>query len=316
MVEFAVTPWSLGQVDPVTNQAIGVSARSIADQAKKAEDLGFHSFWLPENHFGDQRSIPSPLTLLAAAAAVTTRIKLATTSYLITIRNPLQAAEEVAVFDQMSEGRLILGLGRGMQPAMFKAFNLPTKDKRKRFRENLDVMLKAWAGESITDDEDIRLSPLPMQRPHPELWMAAFGPLALKQAGTLGMPYLASPMETLETLKQNYQHFNQVVSESGAEPVPIVPVMRSIFVSDDRSLNKNLAKALDETSPYRTRDQEAEPPKVEDWTIIGDRAYVTDKLQEYVEQLGVTHFIARGRFPIVSNEQQIKSHEQLMALNL
>jgi alkanesulfonate monooxygenase SsuD/methylene tetrahydromethanopterin reductase-like flavin-dependent oxidoreductase (luciferase family) len=107
MTEFAVTPWSLGD---------NIIASELADQASLAEKMGFHSFWLPENHFGDQRSIPSPLTLLAAAAATTKRIKLGTTSYLITIRHPLQAAEEVAVVDQLAEGRLILGLGRGVQP--------------------------------------------------------------------------------------------------------------------------------------------------------------------------------------------------------
>jgi alkanesulfonate monooxygenase SsuD/methylene tetrahydromethanopterin reductase-like flavin-dependent oxidoreductase (luciferase family) len=115
MVEFAVTPWSLGDTDPSTGEVIGITAKSIANQAAIADKLGFHSFWLPENHFADQRSIPSPLTLLAAAAAVSDQIKLGTTSYLITVRNPLQAAEEVAVLDQLCEGRLILGLGRGLQ---------------------------------------------------------------------------------------------------------------------------------------------------------------------------------------------------------
>ncbi len=306
MVEFAVTPWRLGSADG------GITARSIADQAKLAESLGFHSFWLPENHFGDARSIPSPLTLLAAAAAVTSRLKLATTSYLITIRNPLQAAEEVAVLDQMCEGRLILGLGRGMQPAMFKAFDLPTKEKRKKFRENLDIMLNAWRGETILADEDIRLTPLPVQQPHPELWMAAFGPLALKQAASLAMPYLASPIETLATLEQNYTLFNQEVAAAGLPPVKIVPVMRSIFITHDKQLKQALEQAL-EVTPGRNHQPET---RLQDWAIIGEPAYVKDRLQEYVERLGVTHFIARGRFPVVSNEQQIRSHEQLMEISL
>lgn len=304
MVEFAVTPWTLGSQG-------GITAALIADQAKRAEEIGFHSFWLPENHFGDERAIPSPLTLLAAAAAVTTRLKLATTSYLITIRNPLQAAEEVAVLDQMCEGRLILGLGRGVQPAMFKAFDLPTKEKRKRFQANLDIMLAAWRGESISEEEDIILSPLPYQQPHPELWMAAFGPLALKQAGRLGMPYLASPVETLQSLKQNYEVFNEAVREAGLPRLKIVPVMRSIFVTNDNNLAKALKESLMQSAPHQSREVSAD---IEDWTIIGDSDYVKDKLQEYVDTLGATHFVARGRFPLVSNEAQIESHEQLVKL--
>jgi len=94
-------------------------------QAERAEALGFHSYWLPENHFEDPRAIPSPLTLLAAASGRTHKIGLATTSYLLPIRHPIQAAEEVAVLDQLCEGRLILGLGRGLQKAMFDVFGTP-----------------------------------------------------------------------------------------------------------------------------------------------------------------------------------------------
>jgi alkanesulfonate monooxygenase SsuD/methylene tetrahydromethanopterin reductase-like flavin-dependent oxidoreductase (luciferase family) len=306
MVEFAVTPWTLGTGN-------GISARTIADQASLAESMGFHSFWLPENHFADALAIPSPLTLLAAAAAVTTTLKLATTSYLITIRNPLQAAEEVAVLDQLCEGRLILGLGRGMQASMFQAFDLPTKDKRKRFQENLDIMLSAWRGEAVHGHEGIHLTPLPVQQPHPELWMAAFGPLALKQAGRLGMPYLASPMETLQTLKQNYQHFNGVVEESGLPPVKVVPVMRSIFVTENQSLADNLKQTLAATAPHQSREPGA---AIDDWAIIGDATFVRDKLEEYIDHLGVTLFIARGRFPLVSNSDQVRSHEALLSIDL
>lgn len=306
MTEFAVTPWSLGD---------NIVAADLAGQASTAEKMGFHSFWLPENHFSDQRSIPSPLTLLAAAAATTKTIKLGTTSYLITIRHPLQAAEEVAVLDQLAEGRLILGLGRGVQPAMFTAFNLPTKEKRKRFRENLDLMIKAWAGEPIASDNDIPviLAPLPYQTPHPELWMAAFGPLALKQAGSLGMPYLASPIETLETLKQNYKAFNTAVVEAGLNTVTTVPIMRNIFISDDSNLVRDLKTAMRDTMPHAMRAQDA---SIDDWTIIGDTSYVKDCLTEYKESLSVTHFVARGRFPVVSVEQQIESHERLLGLGV
>lgn len=306
MTEFAVTPWSLGD---------NIVASHLAEQAELAEKMGFHSFWLPENHFGDQRSIPSPLTLLAAVASRTRRIKLGTTSYLITIRQPLQAAEEVAVLDQLSEGRLILGLGRGVQPAMFKAFDLPTKEKRKRFQENLDLMLAAWAGEPIVmvDDSPVTLAPLPFQRPHPELWMAAFGPLALKQAGSMGTPYLASPIETLQTLEANYQQFNQAVADAGISPVKTVPVMRSIFISSNSNLVRKLKTTMDDGLPHAMR---ASGAAIDDWTIIGDASYVKDRLKEYIETLGVTHFIASGRFPVVSNAQQLKSHEDLLGLNL
>ena len=127
-LEVAVTAWR-------TEKAWHSDA--LCQQVERAETMGFHSYWLPENHFGDERAIPSPLTLLAAAAARTRTIGLATTSYLLPIRNPIQAAEEVAVLDQLCGGRLILGLGRGVQQSVFEVFEV-------QLRKSAAASKKTW----------------------------------------------------------------------------------------------------------------------------------------------------------------------------
>ena len=256
--------------------------------------------------------MPSPLTLLAAVAARTQRLKLGTVSYLLPIRHPLLAAEEVAVLDQLSEGRVILGVGRGIQDAVFQAFDLPIKEKRKRFGENLSVMRDAWEGKPILNTDDgapVYLAPLPVQKPHPPIWVAAFGPLALKQVGNLGLPYLASPMETLTTLQENYSQFHQIVGEAQLTPVKTIPVMRTVFVTDNNSLATTLKSSLAKTSPNFARDRSA---GVDEWTIVGDSCYVRDKLHEYVDTLAMTHLIASGRLPGVDNEAVIRSHQLLL----
>ncbi|MEH6592858.1 MAG: LLM class flavin-dependent oxidoreductase [Halioglobus sp.] len=288
------------------------SADALCKQAEIAEAIGCHSFWLPENHFGDQRSMPSPLTLLAAVSGRTTRIKLGTVSYLLPIRHPLLAAEEVAVLDQLSDGRVILGVGRGIQAAVFQAFDLPSKDKRKRFGENLDLMRKAWAGDPVAQDnagEPVYLAPLPVQRPHPPIWVAAFGPLALQQVGNLGLPYLASPIETLEVLQHNYQQHRVIVSDAGHNAVSEVPIMRTVFISDDSAAINSVKSSLGEVSQTLLGDS---PSAVDEWAIVGDRQYVRDKLAEYQEVLGVTHLIASGRLPGIGGEKVIDSHKMLL----
>ena len=159
-LHLGITPWQLN----------APSAAGIGEQAAFAESHGYESFWLPENHFGEG-ALPDPLMLLASAAATTTSIKLATTSYLLTLRNPLQAAEQVAVLDQLSDGRVLLGVGRGYAPEMLRAFHVPVAEKRRIFAWTLGLMKDAWAGEAISLDGDaenaVRVYPLPVQRPHP-----------------------------------------------------------------------------------------------------------------------------------------------------
>ena len=289
-------------------------ADTLCFQAKNAESMGFHSYWLPENHFGDQRAIPSPLTLLAAAAACTGTIKLATTSYLIPIRHPIQAAEEVAVLDQLSGGRLILGLGRGVQDAIFDVFGLPSKEKRSRFKDNLDVMIKAWRGEPLYKDDqgsEVCLAPLPVQRPHPPLWVAAFGPLALKQVGTLGLPYLSSPIEPLADLKINYQLHREAAEQAGQTLDQVVPVMRTVLITDDKALASRTRERLARAAPSKLQRSQL---ALDDWAIIGDKHFARDRLYEYVEQLGITHLIGGGRLPPLEEREQLRSHEQLLEI--
>lgn len=207
-IHLGLTPWDYDA---------RISAERISAQATRAEALGYESFWLPEHHFSGPQANPSPLLLLSAAAAVTKKLKLATTSLLLPVRHPLHVAAEVAVLDHLSGGRVILGLGRGFQRELFRAFDVPTREKRDRFEAALALILDAWGGKPVTEGEGppVTLSPLPLQQPHPPLWVAAFGPKALAQAGRLGLPYVASPIETLERLEANYAAHGEQAAAAG-----------------------------------------------------------------------------------------------------
>lgn len=294
-LELGATAW------PVPGDAAGTQ---IVAQAERAEALGLGSFWLPEHHFSAAASLPAPLLLLAAAAARTARIRLATTSYLLPVRHPLHAAAEVAVLDHLCGGRLILGLGRGFDPSLFAAFEVPAAEKRQRFERILEQMRRAWRGEPVAwvAAEDagplqrpVRLSPLPLQQPHPPLWVAAFGPRAIEQAGRLGLPYLASPLEPLAVLESNWARHREAAERAGHGPSPVVPVMRAVFVGRSRA---RIAEVRDELrrvaeraarSGRRGARPRAEP---DDWALVGELEEVRDRSQAYRERIGMTHLIA------------------------
>ena len=289
-LELGCTPWL-----PWTDGHAGVLAR----QARLAEELGYGSFWLPENHFGPAAT-PEPLMLLAAVAAATQRIRLATTSYLLPLRHPVQAAAQVAVLDRLSGGRVILGVGRGFAPELFQTFGVARSAKRELFAECLAGMRAAWSGEPI-GSAGVRLSPLPVQQPHPPVWVAAFGPKALAQAGTLGLPYLASPLESLATLADNHAR-HRAACEAAGQPLPVaVPVMRTVFVSRDAARIAALRSALERRTEemraqatHGARDAIPRTPaaRLDEWALVGSPAEVLDAIGRYRERLGMTHLIA------------------------
>ena len=315
------TPWQF---------PLAGGADALARQAVLAEELGYESFWLPEHHFGTD-AIPEPLMLLAAVAASTRRIRLATTSYLLPLRQPLQAAAQVAVLDQLSGGRVILGVGRGFVPELFEAFQVKRSEKRELFAECLAAMRAAWAGEPV-GSSGVRLMPEPVQKPHPPVWafcrparrrsgggggeavggvgrmrgrgerplppvwVAALGPKALAQAGSLGLPYLASPMETLEALEDNYAQHRAACTGAG-HPLPdAVPVMRTIFVSEDPVLIANVRELLERRMAAMQQQSGALvrtlPRRLDDWAIVGSPTQVRDAIARYRERLGMTHLVA------------------------
>lgn len=273
------------------------TAADLAAQAQQAEALGFTSFWLPEGHFR-QQAFPEPLMALAAVATATRNIQLATSSLLLTIRNPLQLAEQVAVLDQLSKGRVLLGVGRGFAPDMLKAFGVEPGTKRQLFEKNLDAMRRFWAGDSITSMDaaakqtTLLLEPRPYQLPHPPIWVAAFGPKALAQAGRLGLPYLASPVESLEQLQQNYEIHAEATREAGHTDQVVTPVMRTVCIVNSTSERTQILKRLGSNNRRRGPAENGKPP--EQWAIVGCANEVSDTLADYRKALGMTHLILTG----------------------
>ncbi len=279
-LELGLTPWDFSSL----------TASSLAAQAAYAESLGYRSFWLPENHF-NPHAIPDPLMLLAAVAASTRDMRLATTSYLLPLRNPLLAAEQVAVLDRLSEGRVILGVGRGYSRETLNAFAIDPGEKRELFEWAYLRMLSAWRGEAVSLHADgsaaVTVMPRPVQQPHPPVWVAAFGPKALAQVGRLGLPYLASPIETLAELASNFARYDAALAAAGHPPMTVRPVMRTVFVSDSQATLNTLRERLS----HLALPTGHAPALADEWAIIGDRYEVRDKIAVYRETLRMSHLV-------------------------
>jgi len=299
----------------------------VLDWAERAEALGLHSLWLPEGHFR-RGALASPLIVLSAVAARTRRLRLATTSLLLPVHHPLRVAQEVAVLDLLSGGRVILGVGRGFAEPLFRAFGLEVREKRDRFDEALDAILRAWAGERLSlsgehfatlEGRTVVPSLRPLQRPHPPLVVAAFGRKGLLQAARRGLPWLASPVETLEALAENLA-FHRSHLPPGVDGARLgMPLMRTVYVAatdtDARRVREALAaeaaRMLAGLPPSLARSA-AGPP--ESRALVGTLGEVRELLARYRERLGMDLLVARIEVPATSDAERRAALERLAAL--
>ncbi len=278
--------------------------------AERADALGLHSIWVPEMHFRPG-AMASPLLALAAVGARTRSVRLGTTSLLLPIHHPLRIAEEVAALDHLSGGRVELGLGRGFTPAVLRTFGVPAREKRDRFDDCLATILAAWSGAG-----EPRPALRPLQRPHPPLCVAAFGPKGLRQAGRHGLPYLASPLETLDILCENHA-LHRSALPAGVDPACLpVAVMRTVFVAADDARARAVREALGAESARLSRGlppalARAAAGEVSERAIVGTASQAMDLIGRYRERLGMDLLIVRGGVAGARPEEETESLERL-----
>src|SRR4051812_46843513 len=157
-----------------------------------AEEWGLDVMWLAERHISPRSVLASPLAIAAAIAARTTRMKIGTAVQVLPLAHPLRQAEEWATIDQISQGRLIFGVGRSGFARTYNAYGIPYAESRDRFAEALAVILKAWTEPSFSyaatyhSVENVSLPPKPYQQPHPPVRVAATTPDTFPTLGTQG----------------------------------------------------------------------------------------------------------------------------------
>lgn len=255
-----------------------------------AEAQGLHSVWLPEMHFAPG-ACPAPLIELAGYAASTRKLRFGTTSLLLPLHPPEQIAAEIAALDQLSRGRLLIGLGRGFNKRMLEAFDVPPAEKRDRFDAALDRIFALWAA---GNERNTALATY--QKPHPPLAVAAFGPKGLSQAARRGLPYLASPVETLDQIANNQQRHRAQLPDPSQRALSIV--MRTIFVSDDPS---ELSEARESLAQEMTGRRDGMPEAIrraldaplDERAVIGTTSEVTERLASDRARLAIDLLIVR-----------------------
>lgn len=211
----------LNTQDPPDGAAIPRRWRELLDLAAVAEEAGFDSVHLPEHHGRDDGFLPQPLVACAALAARTSRILIGTGVTVAPLRHPIHLAEEAAVVDVLSGGRLVLALGIGNHRPEYELFGLDIATQAGRFDECLTILLRGLTGERFSFEgrhfrfRDAAIRPTPVQRPRPEVWVGAMSPAGARRAARFGLPLYLDPLTTVTELEPLVAHYRAECARRG-----------------------------------------------------------------------------------------------------
>jgi len=222
-----------------------VQAQSCFDamqrQAALAEDLGFDVLWAHEHH-SQGMTYPSPLMTLAVMAPVTKRIKLGTNMLLLPLYSALRVAEEAAMVDVLSGGRLRLGVSAGYSPADLAAFGVPQNERGTRLREGMRLIREVWTGDHIDYAgryaalKDFTLFPKPIQQPAPPIYVGATLDVGVRRAARLGDELLISTTQVADDIPRMIGVYHGELRKLGREPASKRTALnRIVFVVEDRA---------------------------------------------------------------------------------
>jgi alkanesulfonate monooxygenase SsuD/methylene tetrahydromethanopterin reductase-like flavin-dependent oxidoreductase (luciferase family) len=221
----------------------GQTAKEVYDYqielAELCEELGFDGVWVAEHHFRDYGVVPNIFTLLANLAARTERLRLGTGIVVLPLHNPVHVAEEAAMVDLLSGGRLEMGIGRGYQSVEFESFGIDLGEARARFNEALDMLIGLWTREDYEFEgafyrtgAAVTLAPRPLQRPHPPLHVAAVSPETVEMYAARGLPILADPATTFKKLARAAETWHATATANGVDTdAAELVATRSVYVA-------------------------------------------------------------------------------------
>lgn len=244
-MEFGVMnlfPYAKGKTEKeVLNEAL--------EEFMYAEELGFDTVWFAEHHFSEYGILGNPLVFAAMLAAKTKRIRIGTAVMILPFYHPLRLAEDAALVDLISGGRLDLGIGRGYQPKEFEGFGIHPSESRGRFNETVEILEQAWTQEEVNfkgdffQYEGVPIHPKPVQKPHIPLRFAAVSNDTFELMGRAGRPIMTSPNFTpMHIIKNNFDIYKNSLIENGYNPADYkFPLAQQIHIKHSSQEAKMVA---------------------------------------------------------------------------
>jgi probable F420-dependent oxidoreductase len=295
----------LGVSIPQTFPQGPIDPTAIKTFAQRAEALAFDSLWVQESIVGRQRQLDS-IELLTFAAACTERVRLGAAVLLLPLRAPVPLAKTLVTLDQLSAGRLVVGLGLGNASPANLAFGIQPESRLPRFHEALRIMKALWTEDVVNIEgdfwqvRDISMQPKPVQQPHPPIWFGVHHPNALKRAVRLADGFIGAGGSSTAQFADEARQIRGLLESAGRDPATF-PLSKRVYIAVDPDkaragsrLAERLGNAYGGTSAQPTHERVAVFGPVDE-CIAGLRAVaaagasliVLTPLFDHAEQLEV-----------------------------
>ncbi|MFD6161770.1 LLM class flavin-dependent oxidoreductase [Nocardia sp. NPDC060256] len=217
--------------------------RDLREYLGRAEELGFESAWMTEQVLGASPS-SSPLETLAFAAACNERLRLGCAVFVTPLHNPVHLAKRISTVDQLSRGRLEVGVGIGGRGRAFSAFGVdPADNLVRRFNEGLRVMKALWTQPEVDIDGEFwqlagaAMEPKPFQKPYPPLWFGGSKPAALRRAVRQGDGFFGAGSTTTAKFAEQVPIVRAALAENGRDATDF-PIAKRVYIAVDDDVDR------------------------------------------------------------------------------
>ena len=290
--------------------------RRALERVRIMDGGGYDAVWLAEHHFSTYSVCPSVHIMGMHVADITKRLRIGTGVSLAAFYHPLRLAEEVALLDNLSGGRVNWGAGRGFDRKEMEVFGVSRDDSYARFRENVDIVQRAWQDEPLTysgrfsEFRDVEVLPKPLQEPMPT-WIASTSPDAIAWSAGQGHAVLMDPHATHEETASKYARYRHCLDEHGFEQRQDTPMARLLAIARSDEAAEAIARqgarwTLDSyaaPAPGAPSKEERIERYVNEVIVHGSPAKVVDELKRLEEEIPLRYLLA-----------SILSHETFLLL--
>jgi alkanesulfonate monooxygenase SsuD/methylene tetrahydromethanopterin reductase-like flavin-dependent oxidoreductase (luciferase family) len=294
-----------------------------------AEQLGFDAICAGQHFLGSELRYYQPIPYLMHLGQSAPTMRLVIGIMLLSIVNPVQAAEDVATMDALTGGRSVCGLGLGYSDHEFEAFDVDRRQRVARFEEGLELMKALWSGEVVDfhgrhfDVSGARPAVRPVQSPRPPIWIAGQSEKAVRRAARLGDTWYAPPFPSHDGLRELHGYFVEEREQCGLEPVTELPVRRELLIASTRehALRDALERSAKRYATYvkwgigNDLDSTSgsfgpnEINHTEQHFILGEPEACAAELMRLRDQIGMTTFMFKPQWPGLEHRDAMRQLE-------